>query len=112
MQKLVTIYLDNSAYAEGKMMVGSYADKNGLVEEHLTDQLAVLQIGQHKPGHIRSGPDQAGGGGGIDIEAVQPEQLAAALTDESLWVQQGRQQWCVSVDDGQRTCCFVFRHAR
>jgi hypothetical protein len=34
-QKLVTIYLDNSAYAKGKMIVGSFADKHGLVEEHL-----------------------------------------------------------------------------
>jgi hypothetical protein len=34
-QKLVTIYLDNSAYAVGKTLVGSYADKHGLIEEHL-----------------------------------------------------------------------------
>jgi hypothetical protein len=33
-QKLVTIYLDNMAYAKGKA-VGSFADKHGLVEEHL-----------------------------------------------------------------------------
>jgi hypothetical protein len=39
MQKLVTIYLDNSAYAQGKMIVGSYADKHGLVEDHLRDEL-------------------------------------------------------------------------
>jgi hypothetical protein len=39
MQKLVTIYLDNSAYGQGKMVVGSYADKHGLVEEHLRDAL-------------------------------------------------------------------------
>jgi hypothetical protein len=33
--KLVTIYLDNVAYAQGKTLVGSFADKHGLVEEHL-----------------------------------------------------------------------------
>jgi hypothetical protein len=40
MQKLVTIYLENSAYSKGKMLVASYADKHGLVEEHLRDDLA------------------------------------------------------------------------
>ena len=40
MQKLVTVYVDNSAYGKGKMLVGSYADKHGLVEEHLKDYLA------------------------------------------------------------------------
>jgi len=40
MQKLVTIYLDNSAYGKGKMLVGSYADKHGLVEEHLQQYIA------------------------------------------------------------------------
>lgn len=39
MQKLVTIYLDNMAYAKGKMLVGSFGDKHGLVEEHLHDDL-------------------------------------------------------------------------
>jgi hypothetical protein len=39
MQKLVTIYLDNSAYAKGKMIVGSFADKHGLIEEHLQTYL-------------------------------------------------------------------------
>jgi hypothetical protein len=39
MQKLVTVYLDNMAYAKGKMIVGSFADKHGLVEEHLQDDL-------------------------------------------------------------------------
>jgi hypothetical protein len=39
-QKLVTIYLDNSAYAKGKMLVGSFADKHGLIEEHLAPLLA------------------------------------------------------------------------
>ncbi len=38
-QKLVTIYLDNTAYAKGKVLVGSFADKHGLVEEHLGDFL-------------------------------------------------------------------------
>ena len=38
-QKLVTIYLDNSAYAQGKMIVGSFADKHGLIEEHLQSYL-------------------------------------------------------------------------
>ena len=40
MQKLVTIYLDNSAYSHGRMIVSSYGDKHGLVEEHLKDFLA------------------------------------------------------------------------
>ncbi len=40
MQKLVTIYLDNAAYSRGKMIVGSYADKHGLVEEHLQQYLS------------------------------------------------------------------------
>jgi hypothetical protein len=40
MQKLVTIYLDNSVYAKGKMIVGSFADKHGLVEEHLQPLLS------------------------------------------------------------------------
>jgi len=40
MQKLVTIYLDNSAYARGKMPVGSFGDKHALVEEHLQQYLA------------------------------------------------------------------------
>ena len=39
MQKLVTIYLDNMAYGKGKIMVGSYADKHGLIEEHLSGYL-------------------------------------------------------------------------
>jgi len=34
-QKLVTIYLDNMAYAKGKTIFASFADKHGLVEEHL-----------------------------------------------------------------------------
>ena len=40
MQKLVTIYLDNGAYAEGRMLVGSFADKHGLIEEHLQSHLS------------------------------------------------------------------------
>ena len=36
--KLVTIYLDNMAYAKGKA-VGSFADKHGLAEEHLQTYL-------------------------------------------------------------------------
>ncbi len=39
-QKLVTIYLDNTAYGKGKLLVGSFAEKHGLVEEHLSDLLA------------------------------------------------------------------------
>jgi hypothetical protein len=39
-QKLVTIYLDNSAYGKGKVLIGSYADKHGLVEDHLNDLLS------------------------------------------------------------------------
>jgi hypothetical protein len=40
MQKLVTIYLDNQAYSKGKWLQLTFADKHGLVEEHLLDQLA------------------------------------------------------------------------
>jgi hypothetical protein len=47
-QKLVSIYMDNGAYSNGKMIVGSYADKHGLIEEHLSSVLAegwrVMQI--------------------------------------------------------------------
>ena len=39
-QKLVTVYLDNSAYAKGKALVGSYGDKHGLIEEHLVEYLS------------------------------------------------------------------------
>ena len=39
MQKLVTIYLDNSAYMDGKWIRGSFADKHGFVEEHLGEYL-------------------------------------------------------------------------
>lgn len=38
-QKLVTIYLDNMTYAKGKVLVGSFADKHGSVEEHLDTYL-------------------------------------------------------------------------
>ncbi len=41
MQKLVTIYLDNMAYGKGKLLIGSLADKHGLVEEHLKAELAT-----------------------------------------------------------------------
>ncbi len=39
MQKLVTIYLDNSAYMNGKWVKGSFGDKHGFVEEHLKEYL-------------------------------------------------------------------------
>jgi hypothetical protein len=39
-QKLVTIYLDNSAYAKDKLLVGTFGDKHGLIEEHLETYLA------------------------------------------------------------------------
>jgi len=39
-QKLVSIYLDNSSYAKGKTLVGSFANKHGLVEEHLAAFIA------------------------------------------------------------------------
>ena len=38
-QKLVTIYLDNSAYKADHMIVTNYADQHGLVEEHLSEYL-------------------------------------------------------------------------
>ena len=40
MQKLVTIYLDNTAYSQGRMIVTTYGDQHGLVEEHLQGYLA------------------------------------------------------------------------
>jgi len=40
MQKLVTIYLDSSAYMEGKWIKGTHGDKHGFVEEHLQDDLS------------------------------------------------------------------------
>ncbi len=39
LQKLVTVYLDNTAYGKAKTFVGGYADKHGLVEEHLSELL-------------------------------------------------------------------------
>ncbi len=41
MQKLVTVYLDNGAYGGGNLIVGSYADKHGLIEEHLQQYFAA-----------------------------------------------------------------------
>ena len=38
MQKLVTIYLDNTAYGSPKV-TGCYADKHAFVEEHLQEYL-------------------------------------------------------------------------
>jgi len=38
-QKLVTIYLENSAYGKGKTLFASFADKHGFVEEHLQSYL-------------------------------------------------------------------------
>lgn len=41
MQKLVTIYLDNGAYRSGSMMMKTdFAERHGLVEEHLQKYLA------------------------------------------------------------------------
>jgi hypothetical protein len=39
-QKLMTVYLDNSAYTKGKVLVSSFGDKHGLVEEHLESYLS------------------------------------------------------------------------
>ena len=41
MQKLVTIYVDSNAYMEGKWLKGSHADKHGMVEQHLEQDLAA-----------------------------------------------------------------------
>jgi hypothetical protein len=38
-QKLITVYLDNSSYAKGKLVVGSYGEKHGLKEEYLQEEL-------------------------------------------------------------------------
>jgi hypothetical protein len=40
MQRLVTIYLDNSAYMQGKWITAAMPDKHGLVEEHLAGELS------------------------------------------------------------------------
>jgi hypothetical protein len=40
MQRLVTIYLDNTAYMQGKWITTTMADKHGLTEEHLAEDLA------------------------------------------------------------------------
>ncbi len=39
MQKLVTIYLDNTAYGRPKQS-GVYADRHGTAEEHLQQELS------------------------------------------------------------------------
>ena len=38
MQKLLTIYLDNDRYRDGKIF-GGVSDRHGMVEEHLGDYL-------------------------------------------------------------------------
>ncbi len=40
MQKLVTIYLDNTAYGKPRSP-SSYAEKHGYVEEHLQEYLSA-----------------------------------------------------------------------
>ncbi len=40
MEKLVTIYLDNSGYKADKMLVAGYGDLHGAVEEHLANYLS------------------------------------------------------------------------
>jgi hypothetical protein len=62
MQKLVTVYLDNGAYAGGRMLVGSFGDKHGLVEEHLQSYLgdgwriiSVSGVGGHGELLVASG---------------------------------------------------------
>lgn len=61
MQKLVTIYLDNSGYKREKFMVGTYGDLHGHVEEHLQTHLSegwqvksIKALGGHSEGlHTR-----------------------------------------------------------
>jgi hypothetical protein len=60
MQKLVTIYLDNAAYREGKWP-SKFSNKHGIVEEHLDEYLndgwritAIEGFGGHGPTeHVR-----------------------------------------------------------
>jgi hypothetical protein len=61
-QKLVTIYLDNSAYAKGKGLVGTFADEHGLVEEHLRRDLkdGWLVTAVHGFGGNSDGPSVRG----------------------------------------------------
>lgn len=61
MQKLVTIYLDNEAYASGKWLTSGYKDAHGIVEEHLQESLEegwcvreINAFGGHSTGiHVR-----------------------------------------------------------
>lgn len=39
MQRLVTIYLDTMSYLDGQWLKMTFADKHGIVEEHLKDDL-------------------------------------------------------------------------
>jgi hypothetical protein len=40
MQKLVTVYLDNLSYVQGKWRKAAHGDQHGLVEEHLEEYLS------------------------------------------------------------------------
>ena len=39
-QKLVTIYLDNLSYGKGKWINTGFADRHGMIEEHLVEYLS------------------------------------------------------------------------
>ena len=40
MQKLVTVYLDNLSYVQGKWRKAAHGDHHGLVEEHLEEYIS------------------------------------------------------------------------
>lgn len=40
MQKLVTVYLDNLSYAQGKWRKAAHGAQHGVVEEHLEEYLS------------------------------------------------------------------------
>ena len=48
MQKLITVYLDNSSYDKGTLLGRSGADKHGIIEEclseYLNDGWKVIQL--------------------------------------------------------------------
>ena len=73
-QKLVTIYVDNMAYAGGKMLVGSFADKHGKVEEHLETYLQQgwRIVSVHGFGPIPLPRLRGDGGRGIRAPNAQP----------------------------------------
>ncbi|HHZ73816.1 MAG TPA: hypothetical protein EYN58_01265 [Candidatus Poseidoniales archaeon] len=38
-EKIITVYLDSHAYMGGKILAGTFGEKHGMVEEHLSHYL-------------------------------------------------------------------------